>query len=84
MIYDGKYVMIYDVFDDNVGLFDYCLYLFLLESVFINVMNIKSDSIVYNFIVVFENGCWFRMSWYYMGSFVVFDGISEGCLVEVG
>ncbi|BAD84234.1 archaeal flagella-related protein F [Thermococcus kodakarensis KOD1] len=83
-IYDGKYATIYDVSDDNVGLLDYRPYLLPSESVPINVTNIKSDSTVHNLTVVFENGCWLRMSWHYTGSSVVLDGTSEGCPAEVG
>ncbi|KUH33714.1 flagella [Thermococcus celericrescens] len=82
-IYDGKYVTLYNVSDDNVGFLGDYTYVLPGDVIYVNVTYIPLDSTPHALKTVFENGCYFVIGWYYNGSAVVVDYTSTGCPLEV-
>jgi len=84
-IYDGYYKTIYNVSDDNVGFLENYTYVLPGETVLLNVTNIPLDQTKHNLTVVFENGCWLRISWHYNSTdgVVYVDSRATGCPTEV-
>ncbi len=82
-IYDGLYKTIYNVSDDNVGFLEDYTYALPGETLLLNVTNIPLDQTEHNLTVVFDNGCWLRISWHYNGNTVVIDERARGCPTEV-
>jgi len=82
-IYDGSYVTIYNVSDDNVGFLSDYTYLLPSQVVYLNVTNIPLNTTEHSLMVTFGNGCWLRLSWHYNGTDVVLDSESRGCPTEV-
>jgi len=83
-VYDGRYVTVYDVGDDGVGLLSSYTYVLPGDTVLLNVTKIPLDESVHNLTVVFGNGCWVRFSWYYnTTSKAVHVSHSTGCPAEV-
>ena len=82
-IYDGKYVTLYNVSDDNVGWDSDYTYLLPSETANLTVADITLDSTQHNLTIVFGNGCWLRLSWYYNGTTVLLAPPAKGCPTEV-
>lgn len=83
-VYDGSYVTLYNVSDDNVGFLGDYTYVLPGSSVLINVTRIPLNSEVHNLTVVFGNGCWVRLTWYYSSATKgVVANVSRGCPVGV-
>ena len=82
-VYDGYYRTIYNVSDDDVGFLDDYTYVLPGETLLLNVTNIPLNQDQHNLTVVFDNGCWLRVSWYYNGSTVLVTNRANGCPTEV-
>ncbi|WP_297417057.1 flagella [Thermococcus sp.] len=82
-VYDGYYRTIYNVSDDNVGFLKNYTYVLPGDTLLLNVTNIPLDSTHHNLTVIFDNGCWLRIGWYYNGSAVLITDRENGCPTEV-
>ncbi|NJE60323.1 flagella [Thermococcus sp. 21S7] len=82
-VYDGDYVTLYNISDDNVGWAENYTYLLPGETANLNVTNVGEDGKLHNLTIIFANGCWLRLSWHYNGTAVLLDGQSRGCPTEV-
>ncbi|MBP1910942.1 flagellin [Thermococcus stetteri] len=84
-VYDGKFVTLYDINDDNVGFAQDYTYVLPGEDIELNITNITADSTLHNLTLTFENGCWLRISWYYNtnGQSVYIEARGKGCPTEV-
>ncbi|WP_010477653.1 flagellin [Thermococcus zilligii] len=83
-VYDGKYVTLKDVNDDNVGFIGNYTYVLPGETLLLNVTRIPLNQSQHTLTIVLENGCWLRLSWHWNGSTVLLDGQSKGCPAGVG
>lgn len=82
-VYDGKLVTLYNVNDDNVGFLEDYTYVLPGNDLRLNVTNIALDNTLHNLTLIFENGCWVTMRWYYNGTTVLIEDSEKGCPTEV-
>ncbi|NJE53913.1 flagella [Thermococcus sp. 21S9] len=83
-IYDGKYVTLYNIKDDNVSFLDDYTYVLPGQHVLLNVTYIPLNSDVHNLSVIFGDGCWIRFTWHYdSANHAVYVSESRGCPTEV-
>ncbi|AFN03123.1 flagella [Pyrococcus furiosus DSM 3638] len=82
-VYDGRYITLYNVSDDNVGFSENYTYILPGDYFQITIANIPRDTTTHNLTITVENGCWFRLSWYYDGTTVLVLPIQRGCPTEV-
>ncbi|MCD6188658.1 MAG: flagella [Thermococcus sp.] len=82
-IYDGDYVTLSDVADDDVGFLSPLEYLLPGESISLNITFIGLDNSQHTLWIFIGNGCGLGIKWHYNGSDVLIDTTSWTCPSEV-
>ncbi|EHR77506.1 flagella [Thermococcus litoralis DSM 5473] len=82
-IYDGNYVTLFNVADDNIGFLSSSEYLLPSESTSLNITFIPLTTSQHTLWIFVGNGCGLGVKWHYNGSAVLIDTTSWVCPSEV-